>query len=56
MAFRPRSEKFLDKEPDPRDVPTGVVNQIRSNLMLLREQWDRMFPENPVLSQEPDDE
>ena len=51
-----RSEKFLDQEPDPTEMPKEVVAEVRSNLTLLRQEWDRMFPENRVFSQEPDDE
>ncbi len=54
--FDLRSGKFLDKEPDPKEVPKEVVDEIRSNLTLLRRQWDGMFPENPISSEEPDDE
>jgi len=51
-----RSGKFLDKEPDPTEVPKEVVHEVRSNLQRLRQEWDRMFPENPVLSREAGDE
>lgn len=54
--FNLRSETFLDNEPDPKDVPKEIVDEIRSNLTLLREEWDRMFPGNPISSEEPDDE
>lgn len=54
--FDLRSEKFLDKEPDPGVVPKEVVVVVRSNLTLLRQEWDRMFRENRVFSQEPDNE
>lgn len=54
--FDLRSERFLDKEPDPKEVPKEVANEVRSNLTLLRQEWDRMFPDNPVVSEEPDDE
>jgi hypothetical protein len=54
--FDLRSERFLDKEPDPNEVPKEVVGEVRSNLTLLRQEWDRMFPENRVFSQDPDDE
>jgi hypothetical protein len=33
--FDLRSEKFLDKDPDPTGVPTDVVNEILSNLRRL---------------------
>jgi hypothetical protein len=54
--FDLRSERFLDKEPDPNEVPKEVVSEVRSNLTLLRHEWDRMFPENRVFSQDADDE
>ncbi len=54
--FDLRSEKFLDREPDPAEVPKEVVKVIHSNLGRLRQEWDRMFPGNPVVSKEPDDE
>lgn len=54
--FDLRSEKFLDKQPDPRVVPKEVVVEVRSKLTLLRQGWDRMFPENRVFSQEPENE
>jgi hypothetical protein len=54
--FDLRSEKFLDRDPDPREVPKEVVNEIHSKLRRLRQEWDRMFPGNPVSSEEPDDE
>jgi hypothetical protein len=48
--FDLRSGTFLDREPDPKAVPEEIVAAVRSNLDLLRQEWDRMFPENPVLS------
>lgn len=54
--FGLRSETFLDNKPDAKEVPKEVVDEIRSNLTLLRQAWDRMFPENPISSEEPDDE
>jgi hypothetical protein len=54
--FDLRSEEFLDKEPDAKDVPKEVLDAVLKNLPLLRQHWDRMFPENPVASTEPDDE
>jgi hypothetical protein len=54
--FDLRSEQFLDKDPDPAAIPKEVVNEIRSNLGRLRQEWDKMFPENPMSSREPDDE
>lgn len=48
--FDLRSGTFLDREPDPKAVPKEIVGAVRSNFDLLRQEWDRMFPENPVLS------
>jgi hypothetical protein len=49
--FNLRSETFLDKEPDQKEVPKEVVDAIRANLVVLREAWDRIFPENPISSE-----
>ncbi|MCZ7586082.1 MAG: hypothetical protein M5R36_23695 [Deltaproteobacteria bacterium] len=46
--FGLRSEGFLDKVPEPGNVPIAVLDEIRANLPLLRTEWDRMYPENPV--------
>jgi len=46
-----RSGEFLDKEPDPRDVPDQVVAAIRGSILQLREKWDVTYPENPVSSE-----
>jgi hypothetical protein len=51
--FDLRSEQFLDKEPNPREVPEEVMGAIRSNLALLRQEWDRIYPENCISSTEP---
>lgn len=45
-----RSELFLDKEPDPKEVPKEVVEVVRANISRLRMQWDLMYPENPIVS------
>ena len=54
--FGLRSERFLDKDPDPGDVPGEIVEALHANLTELRQEWDRMFPENPVASRDQDDE
>ncbi len=50
--FDLRTEAFLDKEPSPKDVPDEVIGAVRSNLALLRQEWDRMYPENCIYSTE----
>jgi hypothetical protein len=54
--FNLRSETFLDRKPAPKEVPKEVLDAIRSNLTLLRQVWNRMYPENPISSEEPVDE
>jgi hypothetical protein len=46
--FALRTETFLDKEPSPTEVPAEVVAEVRANLTLLRQEWDRMYPENRI--------
>lgn len=43
-----RGERFLDRRPPPRDIPRSVVRHVEANLDTLREQWDAMYPDNPV--------
>jgi hypothetical protein len=46
--FDLRAEKFLDRDPDPSEVPDEVADEVRSKLPLLRREWNRRFPENRV--------
>lgn len=50
--FDLRSLRFLDKEPDPRDVPDEVVAEIKQEVERLRREWDAMYPENPIESKD----
>ncbi len=54
--FGLRSNGFLDREPDPRDVPATLMEELRAQSALLQQEWDKMYPENPVTSQEDSDE
>lgn len=51
-----RTERFLDREPDPDDVPAELVEAIHSSIGQLREEWDARYPENPVTSTEKSDD
>ena len=53
--FDLRSATFLDREPDPKEVPEEIVTALRSSLELLRQEWDRIFPENPIFSTQDDE-
>ena len=48
--FGLRNRRFLDKHPDPADVPEEIVKFLRKNLKKYIRQWDSMYPENPVRS------
>ena len=48
-----RTGHLLDKEPPPADLPTDLLAVVRSNIPLLIDEWDRMYPENPVISGKP---
>ena len=52
--FGLRTPGFLDLEPDPALVPAEVLAQIDARLDDLRAAWDRMYPENPITSEEDD--
>ena len=43
-----RSGEFLDVEPDPTEVPSGLVDEVKAALDELRTRWDAIYPENPV--------
>lgn len=45
-----RNGNFLDKDPPPGEVPDELVAFIRKQMDELIENWDRMYPGNPVWS------
>lgn len=47
-----RSRAFMDREPDPRQVPAELVDLLASHHHLLVREWDAMYSENPVVSRE----
>jgi 2'-5' RNA ligase len=47
-----RSGTFLDWHPDPAEVPAELVRHAWSKRQALRRNWDAMYPENPVFSQD----
>ena len=47
-----RDNVFLDQEPPPKDVPTEVIKAVRTRFEDLQKEWDRMYPANPVSSDE----
>lgn len=51
-----RTGEFLDDQPDPKEVPAELLAFIRANWKQLQQQWDAMYPENPVARERDDDE
>lgn len=47
-----RSGAFLDERPDPSEVPRELVEHVWSKRQALRRNWNAMYPENPVYSNE----
>ena len=49
-----RTGAFMDDSPDPSEVPSELVALVKSttNWQRLRVEWDRMYPDNPVCSEE----
>jgi hypothetical protein len=45
-----RNGQFLDREPDPKQVPQELAAFVRGHQEMLRDSWDQMYPENPVAS------
>lgn len=43
-----RSGEFMDDDPPPRDVPKDLLAKVQQNMGKLREEWDKMYPTNPV--------
>jgi len=54
--FGLRKRAFLDRDPDPRNVPADVVGFILAHLDEFVAAWDRMYPENVVWSQGGEDD
>ena len=38
----------MDKVPDPAGVPSEVLGQVVDNYQLLCNEWDKMYPNNPI--------
>ena len=47
-----RSRGFLDRSPNPSDVPGEVLNAINAAYDELCSGWDLRFPQNPVRGHE----
>jgi hypothetical protein len=49
-----RSQGFMDAEPDPSEVPEELIELIteETTWQLLCDEWDKMYPSNPVSEDE----
>jgi len=54
--FGLRESAFLDDEPPARDVPRALVRELEKRVDEFAAEWDRLYPMNPVKSNESDDE
>lgn len=46
--FGLRESAFLDRDPPPKEVPDSVLDAVRVNTSRLIEEWNAMYPDNPV--------
>ncbi len=54
--FGLRRREFMDRDPDPREVPADLVGFAVGKLPVLVECWDSAHPRNPVGASEANDE
>lgn len=47
-----REQKFLDRKPPHREVPSDLLECVKRNLSNLTDQWNQMYPYNPVRPEE----
>jgi hypothetical protein len=49
-----RTKEFMDDSPDPADVPEELIEHIKAEATWQRlcDEWDRMYPDNPVAGDE----
>jgi hypothetical protein len=50
-----REGVFLDREPDPDEVPVDLVVHVLKDLAPYYAAWDELYPHNPVVRTENDD-
>ena len=47
-----RKREFMDDDPAPSEVPSALIEFISQHWTLLCQQWDEMYPKNPVADHE----
>lgn len=43
-----RTRRFMDKTPNPSEVPKEALDSMQAQHAELCRQWDAMYPENPA--------
>ena len=43
-----RERRFMDKTPTPSDVPEELMAKVHEDYTLLCDEWDKMYPGNPI--------
>jgi hypothetical protein len=46
----------MDRTPPSSDVPNELMEQMYANYGLLCDEWDKMYPNNPIRGNHDDDE
>ena len=49
-----RTRTFMDRWPNPREVPEALLESMEAQHAALCRQWDQMYPENPVNAEQND--
>lgn len=47
-----RTREFMDERPDPADIPSNLLEIISQSWTLLCQQWNEMYPDNPIADNE----
>ncbi len=53
-----RTGQFMDTQPDPSDVPSEIIDLIEEEetWQQLCDEWDGMYPNNPVSGEDENEE
>jgi hypothetical protein len=51
-----RTGRFLDRKPDPRQVPKRLLEHIERRREEFIRAWDELYPHNPVESKSEDED
>lgn len=58
MADQLANRQFMDAKPDPSDVPNEIIDLIEEEetWRQLCDEWDGMYPNNPVSGEDENEE